>query len=149
MAAGFVMDRANLEKLQEKLTAIARETLGDCQPIPVLKIDAEAHPTDLMGETYRSLAALEPFGFGNPKPVFLARHIKIQQASRVGREGKHLKLGLWDGRASWAAFAFRQGERQLPEDGYLDVAYSFSVNSWKGRRTIELKVADLRPSNQR
>ena len=149
MAAGFVMDRANLEKLQEKLTAIARETLGDSQPIPVLKIDAEAHPTDLMGETYRSLAALEPFGFGNPKPVFLARHIKIQQASRVGREGKHLKLGLWDGRASWAAFAFRQGERQLPEDGYLDVAYSFSVNSWKGRRTIELKVADLRPSNQR
>ena len=119
---GFVMSRTNLQELRARLTSIASEILGDCQPARVLKIDAETQPTDLMGETYRSLTTLEPFGFGNPKPVFLARRMKIQQTSRVGSEGQHLRLKLWDGRASWTAFAFRQGDIELPETGYLDLA---------------------------
>ena len=147
MAAGFVMSRTNLQELRAKMTSIAREILGDCQPARVLKIDAKAQPTDLMGETYRSLSTLEPFGFGNPTPVFLARRMKIQQASKVGSEGQHLRLKLWDGRASWTAFAFRQGDIELPKTGYLDLAYSLSTNSWKGRRVIEMKVEDFRPSS--
>ena len=146
MAAGFVMSRANLEELRAKLTSIARKTLGDRLPAPTLQIDAEARPMDLMGETYKSLAALEPFGYGNPKPVFLARRMKLQEAKRVGGEGHHLRLKLWDGRASWTAFAFRQGERQLPENGLMDLAYSLSINSWRGQRVIELRVEDFRPS---
>lgn len=146
MAAGFVMDRANLRELQETLTSIARDFLGNTQPAPILRIDAEAHPTDLMGESYKSLAALEPFGYGNPKPVFLARRMKLQEAKRVGGEGQHLRLRLWDGRAAWTAFAFRQGERELPEDGLMDLAYSLSINSWRGKRVIELRVEDFRPS---
>lgn len=146
MAAGFVMDRMNLEELRAKLTSIARDILGDSQPSPVLRIDAEARPSDLMGDTYKSLAALEPFGYGNPKPVFLARSMKLQEAKRVGGEGQHLRLRLWDGRAAWTAFAFRQGERELPEDGLMDMVYSLSINSWRGKPVIELRVEDFRPS---
>ena len=146
MAAGFVMDLANLEELRAKLISIAREILGDSQPASVLRIDAEARPTDLMGDTYKSLAALEPFGYGNPKPVFLARRMKLQEAKRVGGEGQHLRLRLWDGRGAWTAFAFRQGERELPGDGLMDLAYSLSINSWRGKRVIELRVEDFRPS---
>ena len=147
MAAGFVMDRANLEILELRLTDIAREVLGDRRPVPTLNIDAEARPTELMGETYRSLASLEPFGYGNPKPVFLARGMKVQNASRVGSEGKHLKMRLWDGRATWNAIAFRQGDQELPDNGLLDLVYSLSTNYWRGKRVIELKVADFRPSS--
>ena len=111
-------------------------------------IDAESHPTNLMGATYRSLAALEPFGFGNPKPMFLARGMKVQQGSRVGSEGQHLRLKLWDGRAAWIAFAFRQGDRELPESGCVDVVYSLSENYWRGKRVMELRVEDFRPSEQ-
>ncbi len=146
MAAGFVMDRGNIEELRARLTDIAHGMLGDRQPAPTLKIDAEVRPVDLMGDTYKSLLALEPFGYGNRKPVFVARGMKIQQASRVGGEGQHLRLKLWDGRAGWTGFAFRQGERELPESGSVDVAYSFSVNTWRGKRTIELRVEDFRPS---
>ena len=148
MAAGFVMSRSNLSKLQAKLTSIARETLGDAQPVPTLMIDAESRPVDLMNETYRSLAALEPFGFGNRKPVFLARGMRVQQKSRVGGEGQHLRLKLWDGRAAWTAFAFRQGDREIPESGCIDVVYSLSANYWRGKRVMELRVEDFRPSEQ-
>ena len=99
MAAGFVMDRANLGELQTKLTSIARDILGNSRPAPTLQIDAEARPLDLLGEINNSLEALEPFGYGNPKPVFLARRMKLQEAKRVGREGQHLRLKLWDGSA--------------------------------------------------
>ncbi len=146
MAAGFVMGCDNLEELRAKLTSIARDILGDSQPAPTLRIDAEALPPDLMGDTQKSLAALEPFGYGNPKPVFLARRMKVLQTSRVGREGQHLRLELWDGRAAWTAFGFRQGERELPEDGLMDLAYSLSTNSWRGKRVVELRVEDFRPS---
>ena len=146
MAAGFVMSLANLEELRAKLTDIARDILGNSQPAPTLQIDAEARPSDLMGGIYKSLAALEPFGYGNPKPVFLAPRMKVQEAKRVGGEGQHLRLRLWDGRAAWTAFAFRQGERELPGDGLMDLVYSLSINSWRGKRVIELRVEDFRPS---
>ncbi len=146
MAAGFVMDRANLDDLRTKLTAIAGKTLGDHRPAPTLQIDAEAHPVDLIGDIYKSLTMLEPFGYGNPRPVFLARYMEVQESNRVGGEGQHLRLKLWDGRAAWTAFAFRQGGRQLPEDGLIDLVYSLSTNSWRGKNVIELRVEDFRPS---
>ena len=146
MAAGFVMERANLEELEARLTSIAEEILGDRQPVPVLEIDAEASPSDLRDEAYRIPNSLGPFGFGNPRPVFLARGMKVRQADRVGREGQHLRLRLSDGRATWTAFAFRQGDRPLPGNGEIDVVYSFSKNFWRGKRVIELKVVDFRAS---
>lgn len=147
MAAGFVMERAKLGELQAKLTDIARSILGDRQPVPTLKIDAEARPSDLMGDTYKNLAALEPFGYGNPKPVFLRRGMKVEQADRVGAEGQHLRLNLWDGRTDWTAFAFRQGDRELTSGDVVDLAYSLSNNYWRGQRVMELRVEDFRPSN--
>ena len=146
MAAGFVMDHGNLDKLRTMLTAIARKTLGDRRPAPTLQIDAEARPANLMGDIYKSLSALEPFGYGNPKPVFLARRMKLQGARQVGGEGQHLRLKLWDGSAFWTGFAFRQGERQPPEGELMDLVYSLSTNTWRGRRSIELRVEDFRPS---
>ena len=148
MAAGFVMSRSNIPELEGRLVAIARRVLGNRQPVPTLMIDAESRPAEMMNETYRSLAALEPFGFGNPKPVFLARGMSVQQEERVGSEGQHLRLKVWDGRAAWTAFAFRQGGRELPQSGRIDVVYSLSENYWRGGRVMELRVEDFRPSDQ-
>jgi single-stranded-DNA-specific exonuclease len=64
----------------------------------------------------------------------------------VGRENRHLKLTLSDGRGTWDAIAFRQGEwaDQLPEQ--IDVAYHLELNEWNGRRMLQLNVQDLRPT---
>jgi single-stranded-DNA-specific exonuclease len=64
----------------------------------------------------------------------------------VGREGRHLKLVLSDGTATWDAIAFRQGEwaGQLPTT--VDVAYHLEVNEWNDRRQLQLNVQDIRPA---
>ena len=54
MAAGFVMERKNLHLLEERLTDIAREFVGDTQVKPPLRIDAEAYPADLMGKNLQA-----------------------------------------------------------------------------------------------
>ncbi len=148
MAAGFVMARKDLASLEERLTAVARRVVGDSRPAPVLSIDAEARPSDLMGETYKALESLEPFGAGNPTPVFLGKGMRLINASTVGADGQHLRLRLNDGGASWTAMAFRQGNGRTPESRELDVAYTLSTGSWRGEKTLNLRVVDFRPSGE-
>ena len=146
MAAGFVMARKDLGLLEERLTGIANQIVGDTVPKPTLQIDAEAAPTSLMGQTYKCLTALEPFGAGNPSPVFLARNMKLLGGWTVGSDGQHLRFKLNDGRATWTAMAFRQGNGEVPQSKELDLAYTLSTGSWGGERVLTLKVLDFRPS---
>jgi len=64
----------------------------------------------------------------------------------VGREKSHLKLTLTDGNITFDAIAFRQGHwyKQMP--GNIDVIYTFEVNEFNGRRTLQLNIKDLKPA---
>ena len=146
MAAGFVMDRKNLPLLEQRLTGVASQMLGDLDLTPTLWIDAEAAPSSLMGETYKELRALEPFGAGNPAPVFLARNLKLASSRAMGRSGQHLRLKLSDGRVTWNAMAFRWGDREVPSAERLDLVYSLTTQGWDGQKVLALRVHDLRPS---
>ena len=146
MAAGFVMERKNLCQLEERLTDIARDFAGDTQTRPALRMDAEAYPVDLMGKTFKRLTTLEPFGYGNPNPVFLAKGMKVVQRWTVGNDGQHLRLKLRHGKATWSAIAFRQGKRAVLPGEELDIAYTLSSGSWRGQKVLNLNVLDFRPA---
>ena len=146
MAAGFVMERKNLRLLEERLTDIAREFVGDTQVNPALRIDAEAYPADLMGKTFKQLTTLEPFGYGNPNPVFLARGMKVVHGWTVGNAGQHLRLKLRHNKSTWSAIAFRQGNGTVPLGEELDVVFTLSTGSWRGQKVLNLKVLDFRPA---
>ena len=146
MAAGFVMERKNLHLLEERLTDIAREFVGDTQVKPPLRIDAEAYPADLMGRTFKQLTNLEPFGYGNPNPVFLARGMKVVHGWTVGNAGQHLRLKLRHNKSTWSAIAFRQGNGTVPLGEELDVVFTLSTGSWRGQKVLNLKVLDFRPA---
>ena len=146
MAAGFVMERKNLHPLEERLTDIAREFVGDTQVNPALRIDAEAYPADLMGKTFKQLTTLEPFGYGNPNPVFLARGMKVVHGWTVGNAGQHLRLKLRHNKSTWSAIAFRQGNGTVPLGEELDVVFTLSTGSWRGQKVLNLKVLDFRPA---
>ena len=146
MAAGFVMERKNLHLLEERLTDIAREFVGDTQVKPPLRIDAVAYPADLMGKTFKQLTTLEPFGYGNPNPVFLARGMKVVHGWTVGNAGQHLRLKLRHNKSTWSAIAFRQGNGTVPLGEELDVVFTLSTGSWRGQKVLNLKVLDFRPA---
>ena len=144
-AAGFEVPNANLDALAGRLGQIVEEGLAHVDLTPVLSVDAVIGLSELSWDLQRQLARLEPCGYGNRRPLLASRGVPVRHYRTVGREGRHLKLALGDGAATWDAIAFRQGEwaGRLPE--VIDVAYHLEVNEWNNQRRLQLNVQDMRP----
>lgn len=145
-AAGFEARHENLPFLKEKLNKEAGTMLQDASLQPGLNVDAEVPLSGLMGDTFRWLKQLEPFGPSNPTPTFLTRNLKLIEARQVGGQGQHLKLKLKEDKVVWNAMAFRQADRWVPDTQRLDVVYTIGTDSWGGTEILALKVIDFCPS---
>ncbi|HLW83869.1 MAG TPA: single-stranded-DNA-specific exonuclease RecJ [Candidatus Sulfotelmatobacter sp.] len=95
-ACGFAMPAANIEPLRARLDAFARERLTLKDFDPVLEVDAELRFDEITPALFRALSLLEPYGVGNPEPVFSARGAKLTAPPRILKE-KHIKLKLQAG----------------------------------------------------
>ena len=151
-AAGFVADTTNLEAIKGRLQALAREQLRDIALEPKLHIDAEADFKDVLGETYKFLRSLAPFGQENPPPSFLARNVEVTDLRKMGTEGQHLRLALRQSGAKWDAVAFNQRwpeELSMPKvSNYpsIDLVYIPEINHFKGRSTMQFRLLGVRAS---
>lgn len=145
-AAGFTVANANLEALAERLQEIASQELREVDLTPVLDVDAEVGLREMSWDLLQALSMLEPCGRGNGRPLFVSRNVPVQYHRAVGRERRHLKMALSDGRATWDAIAFRQGAwaGRLPD--VIDVAYHLELNEWNGQRRLQLNVQDIQPA---
>jgi single-stranded-DNA-specific exonuclease len=92
-ACGFAMPAANVAELRTRLDQFARARLTLADFDPVLEVDAELSLTDVTPELFRALEMLEPYGMGNPEPVFAARGVQLVAPPRIMKE-KHIKLKL-------------------------------------------------------
>jgi single-stranded-DNA-specific exonuclease len=92
-AVGFSMPAANLPSLCAHVDAFARARLTVADFEPVLDLDAEISFDQITPDLFQALRRLEPFGMGNPEPVFAARNLRLMAPPRVIKE-KHVKLKL-------------------------------------------------------
>jgi len=92
-AVGFSMPAANLPELCSHLNTYARSRLTLADFEPVLDLDAELPFDEITHDLFQALRRLEPFGMGNPEPVFAARNLRLMAPPRVIKE-KHVKLKL-------------------------------------------------------
>ncbi len=148
-AAGFTVRNEDVPRLVERLQEIAADTLDLDTLFPTIEIDAEisAAGLHLIDEAYmEALQSLEPFGVGNPQPIFLTRDLLVRQKQAVGQEGQHLKLVLDNGRRTWEAIGFRLGPRvtDLCFKQRLDLVYALEYNTWNGERRLQLNIKDFR-----
>lgn len=151
-AAGFTLRNENFEQFSQRMTEIARAKLAELDLRPVLTVDAEIKLSQIDWALFENLQALEPTGYANPAPVFMSRFVEVVSHRTVGQDGSHLQLRVTDGQKDnynmpiFAAIAFRQGAwaNQLPQ--YIDIVYAISVNEWRGRRSLQLVVQDIRPA---
>jgi single-stranded-DNA-specific exonuclease len=95
-ACGFAMPAANIERLRTRLDAFARARLTLEDFVPVLEVDDELRFEEITPDLFRALRLLEPYGVGNPEPVFSARSAKLTAPPRILKE-KHVKLKLTAG----------------------------------------------------
>lgn len=148
MAAGLSLAPANVQALRHRLNELARRTLKPEQFQPTLRLDAEIALADLTIGRLEELAQLKPTGQGNPPIHGVACHLTNQRApQRLGREGKHVKLWVTDGRTTLEAVWWGAGDAFWPT-GCFDLAFAPQLNEFNGRRTVQLKVLDWRPAQE-
>lgn len=144
-AAGFTVRTESLEAFSDRLQALARERLEGVVLSPVLNADATVGLEGLDEAFYAALERLQPFGYGNPEPVWISRRVRVRQARAVGAEGQHLKLGLEDASGRrWDAIAFRQGHWFGRLADWIDIAFVLEMNTWNGMTNLQLNIQDLR-----
>lgn len=145
LAAGFTVKEENIPALGQALRqCLIEKGQGDTLP-SVLDVDLAIQPHMITVESVTSLDLLEPCGNGNPRPVFLLRGAQVHTLSQVGR-GRHLKLRLESrGRtldAIW--FSADQCEEGLYPGCRVDVVFYPQINEFRGERSVQLQVVDLR-----
>jgi single-stranded-DNA-specific exonuclease len=92
-ACGFAMRAANVPELRARLDAFARTRLTLADFEPTLQLDGELTLEDVTPEFFHALHSLEPYGVGNPEPVFAARTVQLTAPPRILKD-KHVKLKL-------------------------------------------------------
>ncbi len=97
-ACGFAMPAVNVDELRIRLDAFARTRLTPEDFEPVLDVDAELWLGEITPQLFQALHLLEPFGVGNPEPVFSARRVQLTAPPRLLKD-KHVKLKLRAGDA--------------------------------------------------
>jgi single-stranded-DNA-specific exonuclease len=150
-AAGLALEAARIREFRAAVNAVADETLGPEDLMPRLKIDSDLTFRDITGSVAAGVVSLAPFGAGNARPVFAARHVEIVDGPRKLKE-RHLKMALKQDGRIFRAVAWRSAERyddleaRRAGGGAVDVAFSLEQNQYNGETYVELTLADLRNS---
>jgi single-stranded-DNA-specific exonuclease len=141
--------------LRQRLDAFARQRLTDSDFVPELRIDGELSMSEITPELWKAIAALEPFGMGNPQPVFQARGVRVSAPPKILKE-KHLKLRLARENGGFArsveAVAWRMAERLQDEaillGDTIDVAFTIEQNTHPEFGGLQLSLCDFRTQSK-
>src|SRR5579859_3666060 len=101
-ACGFAMPAANVAELRTHLDQFARTRLTLADFEPVLEFDAELSLADVTPELFQAVQLLEPYGMGNPEPVFTAKATQLVAPPRILKD-KHVKLKVRPGQTPLAS----------------------------------------------
>ncbi len=145
-AAGMTLPADRVDELRSVLDARARDQLDDSQLTRRIRVDAEVPLARLTYELAETLLHLAPYGMGNPEPSLVARGVQVLDYRLVGKERTHVKLVLDAGTRDIDAIAFSMADRQHLFDGPIDLVYIPEINEYNGRKSLQVRVKDLRAS---
>jgi single-stranded-DNA-specific exonuclease len=146
-AAGLSIRRGQIPEFRRRLNEHAASCLTEQDLVPTLNIDAEVRPRELSFQLSQELGALEPFGAGNPRPVFATRGFRVMSEPQVIKE-QHLKLRVAgeDNRPLEAIWwrGLEESEQVPRANQRIDLAYELEVNRWNGEIKLQLNVRDMK-----
>lgn len=148
LAAGFTIAEENIPAFRARLNALVTAETGGADMVATLEVDAEITDTALLTlEQVESLDLLEPYGAGNPRPVFALLGCTVVTVAEVGG-GRHLKLRLGCGGRNFDAifFGVTAADAGLSTGDRVEVAFSPQINEYRGWRSVQLQICDLRPA---
>ena len=148
LAAGFTIREENIPAFAAAMNDYVCACTGGEEMVSALDIDGELDDVGLLTlEGVEGLELLEPYGAGNPKPVFSLSGCLVSAVNEVGG-GRHLKLKLTASGRSFDAifFSATAEEAGVGPGDRVDVAFTPQINEYRGWRSVQLQLCDLRPA---
>ena len=143
-AAGLTLSRDNLDLLKEQFNQAVLMQINSIQPIPVLEADMELGFERIGFDFLKELAMLEPYGPGNPEPLFVSPPLTVRGSKVFGKN--HLALDLRDERAgvSMKGKFWGQAERCGNLNSHtVRVVYTPRLDLYNGLTSIDLSIKDI------
>ena len=147
LAAGFTISRSNIPEFRRQICQLAAGYYCDDTPRTQLDIDCAVPPELLTITSIDSLSVLEPCGNGCPKPVLMMKDLHIERLNTVGG-GRHMRMRLRRGRYAFNAiyFSATPESTSVSAGDVVDIAFVPQVNEFRGERSVQMNVLDIRPS---
>jgi len=142
MAAGLSINEKNLDAFRKNFGEYVLGNSSPEQRQPKLMYDAEIAFDQLSLEFLASYDLLQPFGNGNPQPVFISRQVGLSRPP-LHMKNNHLRFMLRQGYHEQDAVFFGGGEYPLPDPPW-DIAFTIDRNTFRGRTTLQLIIQDVR-----
>ena len=146
MAAGLALCEENFDRFAEAFLITARELLSDEALQPCIQLDHELPFTEIDIEFLRWHEMLQPFGNGNPQPLFFARQVEPVVPPRVVKE-KHLIFRLRQGDRHRRAVYFDGTANQLPPPPW-DIAFRICADGYAGETLIAMHIEAVRAAGR-
>lgn len=147
LAGGFSIKNENIHFLEDKLVSVFSSVKRDVKSIDI-KYDTKLKLSDVNMQNYKTIEKLSPYGLGNPKPIFLFEHVKVEAVKLFGKEKNHLELTLSDDKKNIKAISFFDSPSEygdiLSEGKYVDLYATFELSRFAGREELRLRIVDIK-----
>lgn len=143
-AAGLAVREENIAVFRERFAESVARQLTNGQLEPKLYLDAETRLSELTLDFLDSYERLQPFGQGNPRPLFMVRGVQPVNEPRLLRE-RHWKFDFYQDGTMKSGVWFNGAHEPLPPPPW-DVAFYVDRNTWRGETTVQMLVQDMRAS---
>lgn len=144
MAAGITLKPENIEAFRKRINQYAAEHFPQ-MPTQTVTLDCKLNPAALSVSMAQSLTQLEPFGNGNPQPVFGLFNMELSNVTPVGGGG-HLRLTLEKNGAVITAMRFNTKPEELPYHigDKIDLAVQLEAREFRGQPSLTVIVRDMK-----
>ena len=146
MAAGLTIREEKIDVFAAEFRRVTRELLSDDYLQPCLRIDHELAFSELTGDFLQWHEMLQPFGNGNPAPLFFAREVEPVMPPQEVKE-KHLILRLRQGNYHRRAVYFDSANLSLPPAPW-DIAFRIRADEYEGETTLGMRIEAVRKAEQ-
>ncbi len=148
-AAGMTLLPENVNSFADAFEKVVAATIPDELLVPEIVIDAPINFSEITPSFYQILLQMEPVGPDNMRPVFIAKNVWDTGYSKIVKEA-HIRFVLKQGNLSLTGIGFNMAEKfpLLQVNHPLDIVFTIDENEYNGNTTLQLKMIDLRLSEQ-
>ena len=146
LAAGVTLEAANDSAFRERLEHAVQMGAAADTFVPAQEYDLPLRFAQADNALLDALERLQPFGFGNPAPVFYTQSARLERRRACGAAGAHLQLTLRDGDRLLDGIAFGMGAEASRLPDTVDIAYTLARETYMGKESIKCHLEAAHPA---